>query len=215
MKIHNYPGFFVDIEGLDGSGSSTQVRLIAKALKEEGIKAYTTKEPTRGPIGKLVRKALKGEFNSLPPSSVQLLFAADRGRHLNEEIIPRLKKGQMVVTDRYAWSSVAFGSVDLAQNWLLELNKDFILPDLTVFIEVPPDVCLERITKEKEGLELFEKEEHLAQAWGAYHALVSKYWWTHMVIANGEQKKKEVTEEILSHIRRHSKFRKYARMRKK
>jgi len=211
MKIHNYPGFFIDIEGLDGSGSSTQVGLVARALRKEEIKVYTTKEPSKGPIGKLVRQALKGEFDSLPPASVQLLFAADRGRHLNKEIIPQLEKKEMVITDRYAWSSVAYGSVNLSQNWLLDLNKNFILPDLTIFIEVSPDICLERIAKEKEGIELFEEEEKLARAWDTYHGLVSKYWWTYMDVVNGEQKKEMVKNDILEIIKRHPKFRRIKR----
>lgn len=211
MKIHNYPGFFIDIEGLDGSGSSTQVSLVAKELKKEKIKPYLTKEPTKGPIGRLVRRALEGEFNALPPASIQLLFAADRGRHLNTEIIPQLEKGKMVITDRYAWSSVAFGSVELSREWLLDLNQDFILPDLTIFIEVSPAVCLERIAKERQGIELFEEEEKLERAWDAYHSLVSKYWWTNMAVVDGEQEKGEVTEDILGHIKRHPKFRRIKR----
>lgn len=207
MKIHNYPGFFIDIEGLDGSGSSTQVRLVANELKKEKIKPYLTKEPTKGPIGKLVRQALEGKFNALPPASIQLLFAADRGRHLNTEIIPQLEKGKMVITDRYAWSSVAFGSVELSREWLLDLNQDFILPDLTIFIEVSPSVCLERIAKERKGIELFEEEEKLERAWDAYHSLVSKYWWTNMAVVDGEQKRGEVTVDILEHIKKHPKFR--------
>jgi len=206
MKIHNYPGFFIDIEGLDGCGSSTQVILVAKELKKQGINLYLTKEPTKGPIGKLVRQALEGAFNSLPPSSVQMLFAADRGRHLNEEIIPRLKKGEMIVTNRYAWSSVAFGSINLDKEWLLDLNKDFILPDLTIFIEVSPEVCLERIAKEKEGVELFEKEEKLENAWDAYQWLVAKYWWTQIHVVDGEQEKEKVTQDILQIISRQPKF---------
>jgi len=207
MKIHNYPGFFIDIEGLDGSGSSTQVKLVTKELKKEGLKVYSTKEPSRGPIGKLVRQALRGDFDALPPASLQLLFAADRGRHLKKEIIPRLEKGELVITDRYAWSSVAYGSVELSQTWLLELNKDFILPDLTIFIEVSPDICLERIAKEREGIELFEEEEKLARAWETYHALVSKYWWTYISVVDGEQKKGVVKDEILEIIKSHPKFR--------
>lgn len=207
MKIHNYPGFFIDIEGLDGSGSSTQVRLTAKELRKEKIKTYLTKEPTKGPIGKLVRQALEGKFDNLPPASIQLLFAADRGRHLNEEIIPQLKKSKMVITDRYAWSSVAFGSVELSREWLLSLNQDYILPDLTIFIEVSPGVCLERVAKEKKGIELFEEREKLEQAWDVYHSLVSKYWWTNMAVVDGEQKRGDVTVDILAHIKKHSKFR--------
>jgi len=206
MKIHNYPGFFIDIEGLDGSGSSTQVRLVAKELKKEKIKPYLTKEPTKGPIGRLVRQALEGKFNALPPASIQLLFAADRGRHLNVEIIPQLEKRKMVITDRYAWSSVAFGSVELSREWLLNLNKDFILPDLTIFIEVSPAICLKRIAKEKKGIELFEERGKLERAWDAYHSIVSKYWWTHIAVVDGEQKRGEVTTDILEHIRKHPKF---------
>lgn len=208
MKIHNYPGFFIDIEGLDGSGSNTQVSLVAKELKKEKMKPYLTKEPTNGPIGKLVRQALEGKFNAFPPASIQLLFAADRGRHLNTEIIPQLEKGKMVITDRYAWSSVAFGSVELDREWLFNLNKDFILPDLTVFIEVSPAVCLKRIAKERKGVELFEKRGKLERAWDVYHCIVSKYWWTHIAVVNGEKKRGEVTADILAHVKRHPKFRK-------
>lgn len=206
MKINPYKGFFVDFEGLDGSGISTQGRLVALALKNSGVRPYVTKEPTAGPVGKLVGRALKREFNSLPPASLQLLFAADRGRHLYEEIVPRLKKEMMVITDRYAWSSIAFGSVDLDREWLFDLNKNFILPDLTILIDVAPEVCLERICKERSGVELFEEEEKLQQAWATYHYLASKYWWAHFAIVDGEQEKEKVTEEILLHLKNHPKF---------
>lgn len=206
MKIHNYPGFFIDIEGLDGSGVSTQAQRVARALTKEGIKSYATKEPSDGPVGELIRQILKKELRPLPPSSIQMLFAADRGGHLKQKIIPRLEKGKAVITDRYAWSSVAFGSINLNREWLLNLNKHFILPDLTIFIEVAPDTCLARIAKERDGIELFEEEEKLQQAWGTYHFLVSKYWWTYMAVVNGEQKPEKVTEEILDHIKRHPKF---------
>jgi dTMP kinase len=206
MKLNPYPGFFIDIEGLDGCGASTQVAAVASELKKQGIDPYLTKEPTKGPIGRLVRQALQGQFNSLPPSSIQMLFAADRGEHLNEEIIPQLEKEKMVITDRYAWSSVSFGSIDLSREWLLELNKDFILPDLTFFLEVNPEICLERIAKERQGLELFEEEEKLTNAWDAYHWLATKYWWTQIVVIDGEREKAEVTADILGRISKHPKF---------
>lgn len=207
MKIHNFPGFFIDIEGLDGSGANTQVKLVAKELKKEGVKPYLTKEPTKGPIGKLVRSALEGQWNSLPPASVQLLFAADRGRHLNEEIIPKLEKGKMIITDRYAWASIAFGSVHLSKEWLLELNRDFILPDLTIFIEVTPEICLKRLEKEKKEVRLFEEEEHLEQTWDTYHWLAQKFWWAQIAVVDGEREIEEVTADILSHLKKHPKFR--------
>ena len=208
MKIHNFPGFFIDIEGLDGSGASTQVKLVTKELKKQGVKPYLTKEPTEGPIGKLVRSALEGQWNSLPPASVQLLFAADRGRHLNEEIIPKLEKGKMIITDRYAWASVAFGSVHLSKEWLLELNRDFILPDLTIFIEVTPEICLKRLEKEKKEVRLFEEEEHLEKTWDTYHWLAQKFWWAQIAVVDGEREIEEVTADILNHLKKHPKFKK-------
>lgn len=214
MKIHNYPGFFVAIEGLDGCGSSTQLQRVAKVLREEKISVFSTKEPTNGPIGKLIKNVLNGKCCLLPPASLQLLFAADRGCHLASSIIPRLKKGEMVITDRYAWSSVAYGSIDLNTEWLFGLNKNFILPDLTIFLEVSPEVCLERLRRERKSLELFEEAEKLELAWATYHFLVSKYWWTFMLVVDGEQKRQQVTKAILTKIRSHPKFKKKFRKNK-
>lgn len=209
MKIHNFPGFFVDIEGLDGSGASTQVGLVDRELKKTGQKAHLTKEPTNGPIGKLIRQAIKGKI-SLPADSLQLLFAADRGEHLSKEIVPRLEKGEVVITDRYAWSSIAFGSIGLNKEWLFSLNKDFIFPDLTVFIDVDPSVCLERIMKDKShtGVELFEEEEKLMNVWETYQWLVSKYWWVNIAVVDGEKGRQKVTAEIMALLKKQNKFKK-------
>lgn len=208
MKLHKYPGIFVDIEGLDGSGSHTQAKLVTRVLEKEGLKPFLTKEPSAGPAGDLLRRILTGKDSSFPPSSVQLLFAADRGWHLEKEIIPRLEKGEVVVTDRYLWSSVAFGSVELSRQWLLDLNSDFILPDLTVFLEVSPETCLARLAREKTGVELLEKEEELARAWANYHALASKYWWANLQIVDGERDKKTVTEAVWRQVSRLPKIKK-------
>lgn len=206
MKIHSYPGFFVDIEGLDGAGSSTQVAAVAKVLKKEGLKVHLTKEPTKSPIGLLIRQTLRGKF-FLPPASLQLLFAADRGEHLEKEIIPRLKRGELVITDRYFWSTIAFGSIDLDKEWLINLNRDFILPDLSIFIEVSPSVCLERIEKARGTTELFEEEEKLERVWDTYHFLATKYPF-YIVTIDGERPPEKVSEGILRLIRRHPKFKK-------
>ena len=205
MKLNPYPGLFVDVEGLDGAGCATQVRRIGQALMEEKVKVYLTKEPTRGPIGKLVRAALEGEFNSLPPASVQLLFAADRGRHLNGEIIPRLEKGELVITDRYLWSSVAFGSIDLSKQWLINLNQEFILPDVSVLIDVSPEECLKRIKKEKISLELFNRRSELENAWETFSFLANKYPF-YLYVVDGEREPDEITKDIVKLIKRRGKY---------
>lgn len=205
MKLNPYPGLFIDIEGLDGAGCSTQVRKVSQALKKEKVKVHSTKEPTRGPIGRLLKSALKGEFNSLPPASIQLLFAADRGRHLTDEIIPRLEKGELVITDRYLWSSVAFGSIELSKQWLLELNKEFIIPDLSILIDVSPGECLKRIKKEKGGIELYTERTKLENAWETYQFLANKYPF-YLYTVDGEREPAEITEDIVRLIEGRGKF---------
>jgi dTMP kinase len=205
MKIHKYPGFFIDIEGLDGSGSQTQVGLLAARLKKEGRKFLETREPSAGPVGRLVHQLLKVE-KDFPPAVTQLLFAADRGLHLHREITPVLEKGGLVMTNRYLWSTIAFGSVELSRQWLADINNDYYFPDLTIFIEVSPDMCLDRVAKEKSGVELLEKEDELARAWATYHSLASKYWWTGIRIIDGERPKEAVAEEIWGCVSKHHKF---------
>lgn len=209
MKIHKHPGFFVDIEGIDGSGASTQVNLVSTRLKEAGVFPYVTKEPTDGDVGKLIHHVLRKHPRRLSPISLELLFASDRGLHLDEVIIPRLEKGEMVITDRYAWASVAYGCIYLTKEWLFDLNKDFIFPDLTIFIDVSPDVCMERLKKEKKGYLLFNDPELLNRVWDVYQWLASKYWWAPIAQINGERPKEQITEDILSHIKKHPKFKLY------
>lgn len=208
MRIHNFPGFFVDIEGIDGSGANTQAGLVSENLKKLGIRPHVTKEPTSGPVGQLIRQILKKNPKDLSPTSLRLLFAADCSLHLDKEIIPRLKKGEMVICDRYAWASIAYGSIDLPKEWLFELNRDLIFPDLTIFIDVVPEICLERLAKEKEGLQLFEEEEKLNQTFETYHWLAFKYWWAPIFLVDGQRKKEDVTGEIINHIKNHPKFKK-------
>lgn len=208
MRIHHYPGIFIDIEGIDGSGASTQVELVSSALKKKGIDISVTKEPTNCPTGKLIRQVLQRQLVNLSPSTLELLFAADRGLHFDQVILPSLEKGETIISDRYVWSSVAYGSVYLGKEWLLCLNNNFIFPDLTFFIDVEPEVCMDRLKKEKESFELFDDEESLTQAWDAYHWLATKYWWAPIVSIDGEEKPEIVTEKIVSRILLHPKIKK-------
>ena len=137
-------GKFIVIEGLDGSGATTQINLLTEFLNKKGIKAYYTKEPTDNVIGGLIRGALS-EVYGLPDASLQLLFSADRGHHLERVVEPLMKNGNVVICDRYFWSTIAFGSVSLDKKWLLTLQKYFRVPDLTIFLKVDPKECIKRI----------------------------------------------------------------------
>jgi len=141
MVKNRYPGTFIVIEGLDGSGKSTQTALLASFLREHGVQVCATFEPTQYLIGGLIRSFLANDWKS-SPYCLQLLFAADRAHHLEKEIIPSLKAGMAVVCDRYFFSSFAYGASDCDVDWLIDVNREFILPDLTILIESAPKNAL-------------------------------------------------------------------------
>ena len=187
------------IEGLDGSGSTTQVNLVADFLRLNGLKSFATKEPTDNVIGGLIRGTLTGVYK-LPPFSLQLLFSADRGHHLQRVIKPKLKEGVIVISDRYMWSTVAYGSVDIDRNWLLEMQKYFLKPDMTIFLKVEPKKCVSRIARNRYDMELFEKEDKLKKVWQTYLWLAKKFP-KDIKIIDGEGTEKEVFERAMGYIR--------------
>lgn len=186
-------GTFIVFEGLDGSGQSTQVSLLADRLKRDGHKVHVTKEPTNNLVGGLIRGALTKEWR---PSNrvIQLLYAADRGHHLEREILPALDKGHVVISDRYYWSSMAFGSLDLELPWLKELNKHFPAPDYVFYIKVRPEVAVRRIHSNRFEIELFEETKKLSVIAKTYDALVRQYPSLHSI--NGERPINDIHEEI-------------------
>ncbi|MCL5411009.1 MAG: dTMP kinase [Patescibacteria group bacterium] len=194
MIKHNYKGLFIAFEGLDGSGSSTQVGLLAKNLRNVGKTVFTTKEPTNNIIGGLIRGVLTKHW-TIPAEGFQLLYAADRSHHLASEIIPALEKGNIIISDRYAFSSIAFGSIGVDVGWLKEINKHFILPDITFFIKVPPKVCIDRIGKSRDGFEFFEEEKKLEKTLETYEALARDEK-NGFVIIDGEKEIGDIEKEV-------------------
>jgi dTMP kinase len=206
MQKNPYPGKFIAFEGLDGSGSSTQTSLLHNWLNQTSQKfslgrpqAHLTKEPTNNIIGGLIRGQLTSDWKTRP-ECLQLLFAADRAHHLEKEIIPILKKGLTVISDRYAFSTIAYGASEIQdKDWLVGINKPFILPDLTFFIKVSPKVCLQRIRKNRFHLELFEKEQSLIRVWQTYEELAQQF--ENSYIIDGEKPIEEVFEEAKNLVR--------------
>lgn len=159
---------FIAFEGLDGSGSTTQSKLLAERLKKEGHQAFVTKEPTENsPIGKMIREILQHKWET-SPEGLQLLFSADRAEHLKNKILPALNEKKTVVTDRYTLSTLAYGGLAIDIKWLAQLNRHFIQPDLTFLFKLDPEICLERIKKRGSKLELFEQKEKLVKIWKNY-----------------------------------------------
>jgi dTMP kinase len=167
---------FIGVEGLDGSGQSTQSQLLEKFLIKKGYQVILTKEPTpNSRAGKKIRKILNKK-EKISPKKLQELFAEDRKEHLKKVIIPALKKGKIVISDRYFFSSFAFGTADgLDLDWLISINNQFLIPDITFILKVSPEVCIERIKKRGNSRTLFEKKEKLAKVWKIYKNLPKRF----------------------------------------
>lgn len=201
MLKNPYQGRFVVFEGLDGAGTTTQLDLLAKYLKKKKIKTHFTREPTEYLIGGLIKSWLSHDWQSTP-ECLQLLFTADRAYHLAKEIIPLLKKGVMVISDRYLFSTLAYGMSEIKdKDWLFEINRKFILPDITFFLDVSPKICLERIKKDRFSLELFEKEEKLKKVRENYLEIFKKF--KNIYIINSERSIEEVFSAIKKLISPH------------
>lgn len=209
MIKNPYHGLFIDIEGIDGAGQSTQVTRVAEELKRQGLETTITRATsTDNPIGKLISQALKHEFE-VSIETLEFLFAAGHFDRQEREIIPTLKRGGVVVADRAVWSFIAFGTLKIDRDWLFNLAKNLLVPDLTIFLKVSPTVALERITTYRPIREFFEKEKTLGRVWKNYEWLAQKYS-DKIVVVDGERSIEEVTEEIVRIMKGHVKFRRLA-----
>jgi dTMP kinase len=172
-------GLFVVLEGPDGAGISTQTALLHSGLVHREFKAIATKEPTTGPIGALIRQALTHRLVYPPAQQIgddvmALLYAADRLDHVRADILPRLDAGTHVVCDRYRLSSYAYQGVTMGQEWVRALNKHSIAPDVTFFIDVPPEVSQQRIKLRGAYVEMYETEERLRPVYANYLQLIDE-----------------------------------------
>ncbi len=149
-------GLFIAIDGIDGCGSTTHTYLLGEFLEKTGLKVHLTHEPSKSEIGVLLRKFLTD--NSIPATTDALLFAADRDLHFHNEIKKKLEEGFIVISDRYIESSIIYQSVqsdDITIDWVEIINKFVGTPDLTIILDLDPEVSLSR--KPKQELEKFEE----------------------------------------------------------
>lgn len=161
-------GRFFALEGIDGSGKSTQLPLLARRLEALGRPCVQTREPTGGPMGALLRQVLTGQV-TCDSRVVAPLFVADRLDHLlrkGDGLLALVEGGTDVLCDRYYFSSYAYQSVDLPLEWVIGANRpcaDLLRPDATLFLDVDPELALERIARGRDHTELFETRERLTR----------------------------------------------------
>lgn len=157
---------FIVIEGLDGSGKTTQIEMLRDRLQGRGEACHVTAEPTDLPTGKFLRRILRQEV-AADPKTVAALFAADRIEHIfnpEEGLLHQLAAGYHVIASRYYFSSLAYQGEAVDPGWVASLNtlaKRTLPADLTIFLDLDPEVSLERIAARGADRELFETREKL------------------------------------------------------
>jgi dTMP kinase len=163
-------GRFVVLEGIDGSGTTTQVARLAERLRSAHVPVRATHEPSDGPVGTVVRQVLTGRVvvpGGRAPgwATMALLFAADRMDHVESEIEPFVTGGGVIVSDRYDASSLAYQSVSSgaeardAVEWIRSLNRYVRRPDLTIVLDLQPEVAADRRLRRGEAAQLYEQNE--------------------------------------------------------
>ncbi len=155
-------GLFVVFEGIDGTGKSTQMRLLGEALKNRHYAVVETREPTTGKFGQQIR-SLYLKRSTVSAEEELELFVKDRRQHLNNLILPSLKEGKIVLCDRYFLSTAAYqGAAGCDPGRIISLHEFAPDPDLAIIIEVDPEVSIRRITEKRgDALNDFEQLESL------------------------------------------------------
>jgi dTMP kinase len=200
-------GRFVVLEGIDGAGTTTHVARLADRLREARVHVRATREPSDGPIGTMIRQMLTGRIvvpGGRAPgwASMALLFAADRMDHVESEIEPILAEGGVVLSDRYDASSLAYQSVSSgneassAVEWIRSLNRYARRPDLTIVLDVAPDVAAQRRAARGEAAQLYEQNE-IQRALAVFYRDLAKHLPNdRIVLVDGHGAIDEVHERI-------------------
>ena len=197
---------FLAFEGIDGSGKSTQVKLLSEKLMGEGHQVYVTCEPTNGPIGKMIRDIFNHKMEG-DHRTIAALFAADRLEHLlhkTEGILKKLEEGFTVITDRYYFSSYAYHSVHMDMGWVIEANRlsaQLLRPDLNIYIDIAPEISMDRIKKNRDSVEIYETLENQRQVYAKYaEAFEREKDSENIFTVNGNQPTEKIAEEIWKNL---------------
>ena len=197
---------FIALEGIDGSGKSTQVKLLASILEKAGLKVYSTSEPTGGETGKLIRKELS-QNDKENHEVIAALFLADRLEHILDKqngLLKKLKEGYTVITDRYYFSSYAYHSVHMPLDWVIEINKpcaQLLRPDITIYIDVPPEESMKRIENSRGKRELYETLDNLTRVRDKYYEafrLIKSD--ENILIVDGNNSPEQIADEIAGKV---------------
>ena len=213
LKNNPYQGKYIAVEGIDGSGKTTQVEKIVEYYRKQGKNVIRTREPRKtGIIGEIAQRVLNGE-QKMSPLALQYLFATDRVLSQEEVIIPALKRGDIVVSDRCFWSAIVYGILDrtggkydykeadfmLVVYSILSMYHRFIVPDYTFYLKIPLTTALLRLKKKDDTKEIYEDKEKLRKVIEGYDWLSEKFA-GEMITIDGQRSMEKVTKEIIGKI---------------
>jgi dTMP kinase len=210
-------GLFLVLEGIDGSGTTTQAKLLATRLASAGHRVVLTREPTSGPVGRFLRQALAGvlvddgQSVELGWDAMALLFSADRMDHVRREIRPALESGMIVVSDRYDLSSLIYQSATCpdgpaALEWLRALNGKARRPDLTLVLDVDANAAAARRAQRDDQPEIYEKADLQRRLRDLYKEARNIAPYDEIEVISGEGTMNEVEARVVETLLRHSEF---------
>ena len=204
-----YDGFFISIEGGDGVGKTTAIKTLEEKLNKNNIKYYLTREPGGSKISESIRNIILDKNNTEEDSKTEaLLYAASRRQHLVEIVLPRLEKGELVITDRYIDSSLAYQGYarGIGIKKVLLINTfaiDSYFPDLTFFLDLSPEEGLKRISQNKREEDRLDKEKDSfhQKVYEGYKKVIKKYK-KRFVIVDASKSPNEIAEFMLDKIKK-------------
>ena len=193
---------FIALEGIDGSGKTTQAEILAKHLTDKGHKVHLTCEPTKHSIGRLIRDIFSGKLDA-DHRVIAALFAADRLDHLlNEEdgLIKKYEEGYTIICDRYYLSSYAYHSVHTSMDWVIQSNAlsvSLLKPDMHLYFDMDPKVSMDRINASRPSTELYETLENLVEVRDKYEEAIARIEKDEKIVRiNGNRSVEKVAKEI-------------------
>jgi dTMP kinase len=197
---------FIAFEGIDGSGKSTQVKMLSDYLSARGHKVYTTFEPTDSPIGTTIRNIFSHKMEA-DHRVIAGLFVADRLDHLLNKrngLLQKLEEGYTVITDRYYFSSYAYHGTHMSMDWVIEANAmsaDLLRPDLNIYIDVSPEVSMNRIQKGRTSTELYETLDNLRNVREKYFQAFEKQKYCEKIaIIDGNRNPDLIAAEVMNKV---------------
>lgn len=198
---------FIVIEGLDGSGKTTQLQLLARHLREIGRKVAETAEPTASATGGLVRDALSG-LTPRSGSEIAALFMTDRVAHNTNPvngIAKLLSEGYDVLCDRYYYSSLAYQGMVTSPEWVYRINldcPDIRVPDLCVFLDLDDEACMRRVEQGRSYREIYEDARTLIAVRERYYEIFRRLEGRDTVrVVNADRSPEEVASDVLAAVK--------------